>query len=241
MSAGLGRAESQAPPAAPERGGSQPGILFPSHMCHRTRRMRVFAIPGERPLASSLGDGTRPGLDPAAPSTSHPSGAGDVSRGVDTWANAGVWPRRWRPCRRRTRRCRASARRWRGGSWRWGECSRPAACVCACMHACVRRSAHASPPSTPHRKIMDSYEGTVYQVMGECPAPASGARRWAGWVLSLTLQCPPYLRGCASPCGLRGCWAPAVSGLEAQSLGQVWAHCQLPRFPGAAGVETAVF
>ncbi|XP_055290756.1 transforming acidic coiled-coil-containing protein 3 isoform X2 [Moschus berezovskii] len=88
-------------------------------------------------------------------------------------------------------------------------------------------------------KIMDSFERTVYQVMGECQSPPlhGGGGRQAGWVPSLMLQCPPCSGGYAPPGGLHGYWAPAVSGLEAPSVGQVWAQCLLPRFLGVWSPE----
>ena len=58
------------------------------------------------------------------------------------------------------------------GSWRWGECSRPAVRARA-------RGTRLTHLLSSHRKIMDSFEGTVYQVMGECQSPPQ--HRGQGW------------------------------------------------------------
>lgn len=99
-----------------------------------------------------------------------------------------------------------------------------------------------------HRKIMDAFEGTVYQAMGEflgwgswqsgrpggagpgclsalrLAGPRGGIRGCGGEQIG-SLQWAPHLRsdpcpeGRASSCSLRGYWAPGVSGLEALNVG----------------------
>lgn len=97
-----------------------------------------------------------------------------------------------------------------------------------------------------HRKIMDAFEGTVYQAMGESlgwgswqggrgvlgprclsalrlAGPRVGIRGCGGEQIgslqwALHPRSDPCPGGRASSCSLRGCWALAVSGLGLEAL-----------------------